>query len=128
MNNFESDGRLQGTPDVQMVNCDTQASACVIKVPVPSFALVFLTNHALSAVLTETFTFPTSTMTRTRDKVFIDPSMLANSNGDYCFQNKGATSLGSLSDARPLRQALSYSIVLSCIIVVFFCITTHLPW
>jgi hypothetical protein len=128
-NNFESDGRLQGTPDVQTVNCDTQANTCAVKVPAPSFALVFLTNAALSAVSTETLTFPTSVMTRTRDTVYIDPSILATSNGDYGFQNKkGTTSIGSLSDARPLRQALSCSIVLSCIIGVLFAYLTHLPW
>jgi hypothetical protein len=65
-------------------------------------------------------------MTRTRGTVYVDPSKFATSNGDYGFQNKeGTTSLGSSSDARPLRQALSCSIVLSCIIVAFFAYLTH---
>lgn len=66
-------------------------------------------------------------MTRTRNTVYIDPSMLANSNGDYGFQNKkGTTSAGS-SDALPLRQALSGSIALACIVAVMFTYLTHVP-
>jgi len=69
-------------------------------------------------------------MTRTRNTVYIDPSVLANSNGDYGFQNKkGATSAGSgsSSDALPLRQALSGSIAFACIVAAMFAYLTHVP-
>jgi len=67
-------------------------------------------------------------MTRTRNTVYIDPSVLANSNGDYGFQNKkGATSAGSSSDALPLRQALSGSIAFACIVAAIFAYLTHVP-
>lgn len=125
--NFQSDGRLQGTPDVQTVNCNT-GNTCTIKVPAPSFALVFLTSSALSAVSGGTQTYPTTVMTRTRNTVYIDPSVLATSNGDYGFQNKmGTTSVGSSSNALPLRQALSSSIAIACIVAVMFAYLTHVP-
>jgi len=125
--NFQSDGRLQGTPDVLTVNCNT-GNTCTVKVPAPSFALVFLTSSALSAVSGNTQTYPTTAMTRTRNTVYIDPSVLAVSNGDYGFQNKmGTTSVGSSSDALPLRQALSGSIAIACIVAVMFAYLTHVP-
>jgi len=119
-NNFESDGRLRGTPAVQTVNCNVQANTCQVKVPAPSFALVFLSDAALISVSSATLTFPTTAVTRTRNTVYIDPSLLANSNGDYGFQNKkGSTSLSS--DARSLRlgKVLSGSIARACIVAVF---------
>ncbi|KAF8486953.1 hypothetical protein DFH94DRAFT_621281 [Russula ochroleuca] len=126
-NNFESDGRLRGAPVIQTVNCNTQANTCQVKVPAPSFALVFLSDVALMAVSSATLTFPTTVVTRTRNTVYIDPSLLANSNGDYGFQNKkGRTSLSS--DARPLRQASSGSFAHACIVAVLFQFLTYLPW
>ncbi|KAH9960273.1 hypothetical protein BC827DRAFT_1155844 [Russula dissimulans] len=50
-NNFESDG-LQRDPVVQIVNCDTQANTCSVKVSAPFFALVFLTDTASVEVST----------------------------------------------------------------------------
>jgi hypothetical protein len=126
--NFQSDGRLQGNPDVQTVNCNTGGNTCTVKVPAPSFALVFLTSSGLSAVSGNAQTYPTTAMTRTRNTVYIDPSVLAVSNGDYGFQNKiGTTSVGSSSDALPLRQALSGSIAIACIVAVMFAYLTHVP-
>jgi hypothetical protein len=119
-NNFESDGRLRGAPAVQTVNCNTQANTCEVKIPAPSFALVFLSDAALISVSSATVTFPTTAVTRTRNTVYVDPSLLANSNGDYGFQNKkGSTSLSS--DARSLRlgKVLSGLISPACIVVVF---------
>ncbi|KAI9512152.1 hypothetical protein F5148DRAFT_100808 [Russula earlei] len=126
-NNFESDGRLQGTSNIQTVNCNTQANTCSIKVSAPSFALVFLTTASLQDVSTSTLTFPT-TVTTARNTVYINPSVLANSNGDYGFQNKkGTTSIGSSSDARSLRQALSGSIALISIVAIVFTFLNRLP-
>ncbi|KAI0296999.1 glycoside hydrolase family 79 protein [Multifurca ochricompacta] len=119
-NNFESDGRLQGNLDVQTVNCDTTAGTCQVKVPAPSFTLVFLTDTALSAVSPgATLTFPTSAVTRTANTVFIDPTMLSGSNGHYGMQDKeGATSSGSSSGALGLRQTFPGSFALVCAVIV----------
>lgn len=126
-NSFESDGRLRGVSVIQTVNCNTQANTCQVKVPAPSFALVFLSDLPLMAVSSATLTFPTTAVTRTHNTVYIDPSLLANSNGDYGFQNKkGRTSLSS--DARPLRQASPGSITHACIVAVLFQFLTYPPW
>jgi hypothetical protein len=74
------------------------------------------------SVSSATLTFPTTAVTRTRNTVYIDPSLLANSNGDYGFgfQNKkGSTSLSS--DARSLRlgKVLSGLIAPACVVVIF---------
>ncbi|KAI0270634.1 hypothetical protein BC834DRAFT_967376 [Gloeopeniophorella convolvens] len=102
-NNFESDGRLVGNLDVQTVQCDQNANTCSVPVPAPGFALVFLTSAALSAVSPQsTVTFPTTALTRTANTIFIDPTMLANSNGNYGMENvRGATSFGSSGAAVP---------------------------
>ncbi|KAI0255417.1 hypothetical protein BJV78DRAFT_1175160 [Lactifluus subvellereus] len=127
--NFESDGRLQGSLDVRTVNCDTTAGTCQVKVPAPSFALVFLTDDALSAVSSHTtLTFPTTAVTRTANTVFINPSVLAHSNGEYGMQDKkGATSLGS-SGGLPLKQALPSSFALTCLVAAFFTFLIRHPW
>ncbi|KAN0136518.1 hypothetical protein V8E53_005565 [Lactarius tabidus] len=112
-NQFQSDGRLQGSLDVLTVNCDTSAGTCQIKVPAPSFALVFLTNTEFSAVTPNIpVTYPTTAVTRTANTIFIDPSMLATSNGHYGMENKqGATSFGSSSGGRALGETLSFALV-----------------
>ena len=124
--NFESDGRLRGTPALQTVGCNTQANTCQVKVPAPSFALVFLLDAAVIPVSSATLTFPTTAVTRTRNTVYIDPSLLANSNGDYGFQNKkGSTSLSS--DARSLKLGnVSYGLMAPAYIVAVFQFITHL--
>ncbi|KAI9451263.1 hypothetical protein BJY52DRAFT_123356 [Lactarius psammicola] len=120
-NQFQSDGRLQGNIDVQTVNCDTTAGTCQVKVPAPSFALVFLTDTAFSAVTPDTpQTYPTTAVTRTANTIFIDPSMLATSNGHYGMEDKkGATSFGSSSGGRALGETLmSGSFALASIVAI----------
>ncbi|KAH8977188.1 hypothetical protein EDB86DRAFT_3007728 [Lactarius hatsudake] len=120
-NQFQSDGRLQGNLDVQTVNCDTTAGTCQVKVPAPSFALVFLTDSAFSAVTPDVpLTYSTSAVTRTANTIFIDPSMLATSNGHYGMEDKkGATSFGSSSGGRSLGDTLmSGSFVLASIAAI----------
>ncbi|KAJ7850759.1 hypothetical protein B0H13DRAFT_2400859 [Mycena leptocephala] len=61
--NFESDGRLQGTKDVQTVQCDTMAKTCSVKVPPPGFALVFLSDSSQTEIGTDnTATIATSVL------------------------------------------------------------------
>ena len=105
-NNFQSDGRLQGTLNVTTVQCDQAANTCSIPVPAPGAAIVFLTSSALSAVSpSSTVTFPT-TYPEGSNTVSINPSMLATSYGHSGMENKhGATSPGSSSGTVPLRAA-----------------------
>ncbi|KAI0270636.1 glycoside hydrolase family 79 protein [Gloeopeniophorella convolvens] len=128
-NNFESDGRLAGNLDVQTVNCDTNAGTCQVKVPAPSFALVFLTDTALSAVSPDsTMTFATTALTRTANTIFIDPTMLANSNGNYGMEDKkGATSFGS-SGALALRDALPRSFMFAFAAAAFGALFVGRRW
>ena len=103
------------------MNCDATAGTCQIKVPAPSFALVFLTDTAFSAVTPNTpLTYPTTAMTRTANTIFIDPSMLATSNGHYGMEDKeGATSFGSSSGGHALGEILmSGSFALASIVAV----------
>lgn len=101
-----SDGRLNGTLNVTTIACDQAANTCSIPVPAPGFALVFLTDGALSAVSpASTVTFPTTaTRTSTSTHIYIDPSMLATSYGHSGMRNvRGATSQGSFSSAVSTR-------------------------
>ncbi|KAF7974485.1 hypothetical protein HWV62_12034 [Athelia sp. TMB] len=80
--NFESDGRPQGSLDIQTITCDTTANTCQIKVPAPGFALVFLNDAVLSEVTPQSpQTFATTAYTRKIHTATVDPSVLATSNG-----------------------------------------------
>ncbi|KAH9976639.1 hypothetical protein BGW80DRAFT_1289584 [Lactifluus volemus] len=82
-NSFESDGRLQGNLEVRTVKCDATSGTCQVKVPAPSFALVF-----------------------------INPFVLAHSNGDYGMQDKmGTTSLGS-------SNSMAASLAFACLAAI----------
>ncbi|KAJ7572751.1 glycoside hydrolase family 79 protein, partial [Mycena floridula] len=77
---YESDGRIKGDLDVKTVTCN--GGNCVIQVPAPSFALVFLSEQAFSGSDTgTTVTFPTTVFTKTLNTATVDASILATSNG-----------------------------------------------
>ncbi|KAJ7580127.1 hypothetical protein C8J56DRAFT_739584, partial [Mycena floridula] len=94
---FESDGRLQGTEDVQTVSCNS--GTCIVTVPAPGFALVFLSDTALGESDEGTaVTFPTTVLTKTENTATVDQSVLATSNGHIGFalgEQDGSTSRGS---------------------------------
>lgn len=95
--NFESDGRLAGAIDIQTVTCDTTANSCQIQVPAPGFALVFLSETVLDEVTPQNqHTFATTVVTKTKNTVTVDPSVLATSNGHG--GTKGRGPLGSTSN------------------------------
>nr|GAT61181.1 predicted protein [Mycena chlorophos] len=80
---FESDGRPMGDEDVQTVQC--AAGSCNVTVPAPGFALVFLTDDALSESENggaPSVTFSTTIKPKGRNTVTVDPSLLATSNGN----------------------------------------------
>ncbi|EIN05129.1 glycoside hydrolase family 79 protein [Punctularia strigosozonata HHB-11173 SS5] len=99
---FESDGRLVGDLDIETVNCDTGNNVCQISVPAPGFALVFLSDDALTDAdqASTVQTFSTTAVTKTVNTATIDASVLATSNGHSGKDRKlGSTSKGSSSDA-----------------------------
>ncbi|KAJ7081767.1 glycoside hydrolase family 79 protein [Mycena belliarum] len=78
---FQSDGRITGTEQIQTVTCKSD-NTCDIKVPAPGFALVFLADVAADKEsYTDVQTFPTTALTKTRNTLTINPSLLATSNG-----------------------------------------------
>ncbi|KAJ3981054.1 glycoside hydrolase family 79 protein [Lentinula detonsa] len=94
---FASDGRLTGFEDIQTITC---ISSCSITVPAPGFALVFLTDNALSesGATGATTTFPTTAYTKSINTVTVDASVLATSNGNRGGGNMGSTSKGSAAN------------------------------
>ncbi|KAG1744607.1 glycoside hydrolase family 79 protein [Suillus paluster] len=105
---FTSDGRLVGALDVQTIPCDQINNVCQVKVPAPGFALVFLTDDALSeSDQGQTMTFPTTAYTKITHgpTVSIDASVLATSNGE-----KGLSgALAGTSQGRPVNSALGFA-------------------
>ncbi|KAJ6482192.1 glycoside hydrolase family 79 protein [Mycena vitilis] len=80
--NFESDGRPTGTEDIKTVQCDTTALTCTIDVPAPGFALVFLSDDALTETKGGAVqTYSTTAQTKTHNTATVDPSVLSTSNG-----------------------------------------------
>ncbi|KAG6915354.1 hypothetical protein DXG01_012005 [Tephrocybe rancida] len=99
--NFASDGRPIGNENITTVPCDATTNLCSIRVPAPSYALVFLTDASLSEPGTAaTTTFATTVQTRTRNTVTVDQAVLATSNGGYG-KKLGSTSAGSSNGAAP---------------------------
>ncbi|KAG1777941.1 glycoside hydrolase family 79 protein [Suillus placidus] len=113
---FTSDGRLVGALDVQTIPCDQTNNVCQVKVPAPGFALVFLTDNALSeSDQSPTMTFSTTTYTNHHGPtVTIDPSVLATSNGE-----KGlADALVGTSKSRQMSSALGFAQALPSLVAV----------
>ncbi|PFH50111.1 glycoside hydrolase family 79 protein [Amanita thiersii Skay4041] len=129
---FASDGRFLGDEDIQTVACNQGANTCVIKVPAPSFALVFLTdNGAREAVDGPSKTFATTAHTKTVNTATFDPSLLATSNGHKDLGSKlGSTSKGSLSNrAMGVVEAIRGSTVLASMIFGgLFLLRSALRW
>ncbi|KAH9476924.1 Beta-glucuronidase [Psilocybe cubensis] len=104
-NNFESDGRPMGTEVIETVNCSPVAGAntntCVIKVPAPAAALVFLSPQTDNAATPST-TFATTAYTLTRNTVGVASDVLATSNGrggPGSANNLGSTSANANKNA-----------------------------
>ncbi|KAK0192626.1 hypothetical protein F5146DRAFT_1136454 [Armillaria mellea] len=110
--NFASDGRIQGDEDIQTVGCDQSGNICSIYVPAPGFALVFLTDEALSESEGEgeAQTFPTTATTKMDNTATVDPAVLATSNGHHAaVDGLGSTSRGSSNaTSKQPHTALSF--------------------
>ncbi|KAJ7493696.1 hypothetical protein FB451DRAFT_1360450 [Mycena latifolia] len=102
------DGRLLGALDVRTIECDTGANTCLVPVPAPAFALVFLSDAAWDdAGDVQPTTYSTSAYTKTQNTARIDATALAASNGNsgkLWDSYIGSTSRGSSSAARGSEQ------------------------
>ena len=113
---------------MQTVQCDQTANSCTVKVPAPGAAIVYFSQDAQAAIASEAYsTYPTTVITKTKNTVTIDPSVLATSNGDSGknrLNNKGGTSEGGTSGAAGLvapGAAALFSVVAG--LTVFFRVT-----
>ena len=84
--------------------CDQTQNMCQIKVPAPGAALVFFSDDAQAAATgdNDIATFATTAITKTKNTVTIDASVLATSNGDSGkkrLAQMGGTSQGGSSGA-----------------------------
>ncbi|TFK94473.1 glycoside hydrolase family 79 protein [Polyporus arcularius HHB13444] len=80
---FDVDGRLKGEENVATVPCDQNANTCTIRVPAPGVALVFFSDAAQqqAGATPSVETFPTTVLTKTKNTVSIDASVLATAQG-----------------------------------------------
>ncbi|KAJ7634683.1 glycoside hydrolase family 79 protein [Roridomyces roridus] len=86
----EVDGRFKNDLNIVTISCDTSANTCVIPVPAPAFALVFMqTEESIG-----TATFPTTTVKG--GTATVPPAVLATSNG----MSGADWQLGSTSDEK----------------------------
>jgi hypothetical protein len=100
---FASDGRITGDEHHDVVTCNN--GLCPIKVPAPSYVLVFLSDSDDS--LTDKqggpgSTYPTTARTKTQNTATIEAAVLATSNGQKGMADVGlgSTSRGSANAAR----------------------------
>ncbi|KAG5638703.1 hypothetical protein H0H81_010928 [Sphagnurus paluster] len=91
---FDSDGRPIGTENITTVQCDQVNNVCVISVPAPSYALVFLDGTLTETEGAPSTTFPTTAQTKTRNTATVDATLLATSNGGFDKKKLGSTSPG----------------------------------
>ena len=81
--------------------CDQVQNSCVVSVPAPGAALVFFSDAAQAGAGAQA-TFATTAVTKTKNTVTVDPSVLATSNGQSGRQRlaqQGGTSEGDPSGA-----------------------------
>jgi hypothetical protein len=91
-----------GTPNITEVACDTGAGSCVIPVPAPAAALVFLSQDALGAsgAQASPTTYATTARTRAYNTATLASSVIATMNGMNAGSRRtGSTSKGSISGA-----------------------------
>jgi len=106
--NFQSDGRPVGTENITTLACNPATSStsttCTVRVPAPGAAIVFLTSLDETAGAAST-TFATTTYTKTRNTVTVDPGVLATSNGHSAQQDSelGSTSAGAIKNGAERR-------------------------
>ena len=109
---FAADGRLSGTEVIQTVNCDQTANSCVISVPAPAAALVFLSSDAQASDNPKaTHTYSTTAVTNPVATQNVDPTALAGSNGSSGDIPLAGTSKGGANGASRAFTTLSVSLL-----------------
>lgn len=110
---FGSDGRLQGTQNTVTIQCDQTNNQCIVPVRAPEFALVFLTDDAMTRSSppdpSSTLTFATTALTKKGGHVVIDPSVLATMNGEG---GPGQRYLGSTGKGTLINNGAPSSLVI----------------
>ncbi|EJF60196.1 hypothetical protein DICSQDRAFT_171422 [Dichomitus squalens LYAD-421 SS1] len=118
---FAADGRLSGNEVIQTISCDQNANTCVVPVPAPGAALVFVSSDAQSSSdPSATQTYATTAVTNPAQNVNIDPTALANSNGRSGGTGPLAgTSKGGANGAGRMSGSLSLGLcsILACLFV-----------
>ncbi|KAF8900144.1 glycoside hydrolase family 79 protein [Gymnopilus junonius] len=111
--NFASDGRPVGTVNVTTLPCTN--GVCTIHVPAPGAAIVFLNSNANGGnnqndgvTAAPATTFSTTTYTRTRNTITIDPAVLATSNGHSgsTYEQLGSTSADANKNGAVERRSV----------------------
>ncbi|KAF9077358.1 hypothetical protein BDP27DRAFT_1413776 [Rhodocollybia butyracea] len=111
--NFDSDGRLQGTETIETIPCDQTAQVCLVSVPAPGVALVFLTGERLTETEgAASTTFATTVLTQTFNTATIGASALATSNGRNGSSPLGSSSRGSANGDYGFRGSVPGSTML----------------
>ncbi|TBU39715.1 hypothetical protein BD309DRAFT_1021947 [Dichomitus squalens] len=106
---FAADGRLSGTEVIQTVTCNQATNSCLINVPAPGAALVFLSSDAQAQENPKaTHTYSTTAVTNPVATETVNPTALANSNGNSGTSLAG-TSKGGANGANHHFTSLSVS-------------------
>jgi hypothetical protein len=105
---FSVDGLFRGTLNVTTINCSNNG-ACIIPIPAPGFALVFLSNSTSTSppqdpyisLSQATKTFSTSAYTKTINTAAVPSAVLATSNGHSGIDREqlGSTSANLKNDS-----------------------------
>ncbi|RPD77290.1 hypothetical protein L226DRAFT_505448 [Lentinus tigrinus ALCF2SS1-7] len=117
---FQVDGRLSGQEVIQTIKCDQSANTCVIPVPAPGAALVFVSNEAqASSDPKATQTYSTTSVTNVIQTLTIEPSVLSHSNGHSGNFPLSGTSKGG-ANAALCSHHIDYSLASLSIFIGFF--------
>ena len=114
------DGRLSGQEVIQTINCDQSANTCVIPVPGPGAALVFISNDAQALSDPKASqTYSTTTVTNAIQTLTVEPSVLAHSNGHSGSIPLSGTSKGG-ANAAVHAHHIDYALTLLSVLLGFF--------
>ncbi|TBU60016.1 hypothetical protein BD310DRAFT_976178 [Dichomitus squalens] len=104
---FAADGRLSGTEVIQTITCDQAANSCVVNVPAPGAALVFLSSGAQASETSKaTHTYSTTAVTNPVATETVDPTALAHSNGNSGKFPLAGTSKGGANGTKRTLDSL----------------------
>ncbi|WWC66141.1 uncharacterized protein I206_100041 [Kwoniella pini CBS 10737] len=116
---FASDGRLYGNQETITINC--QDGNCIIPVPAPSIALVFLTTDALTnSSPTESSKTAYETSVVGTGSATVDKQSLETSNGQNSNNTGGGTSKGNTTSGSIIKIQSPISLILKTSVLIGF--------